>query len=222
MPPAPPAGLIRPVPTRSEKPRSTPSRASGRARTHKDSAKAGAVPDPKAYGYFTTPGCGAVTFTSGMPRNGMRELVTLPPECRITNMYGYNNPNFYAFPNADWSYIWNNTNRISYKTYVQFMMDFGREKTDKLSDTGVGQTPLSVASSYCPMHTEATAGGSFSFPPREQPMHAARRSLIAAIQVVKQFNASVPAAKGDWVSIVTFDSVDLPAGTGVDRIHNSQ
>ena len=138
----------------------------------------------------------------------MRELVVLPPGGRINNMYGYNNPNFSTFPEADWSYVWNNTLRIGYKTYVQFMMDFGRESTNQLSDSGVGQTPLSVASSYCRLRPEATAGGSFNFPPREQPMHAARRSLIAALQVVKEFNAGVPGDKGDWVSVVTFDAAD--------------
>lgn len=153
-------------------------------------------------------GCGAVTYSGGCPRRGKREYLNLPPDIRIDNMYHYNNPNFYTYPEAGWDSIWNNTNRIGCKTYVQFMMDYGREVTSKLADSGTGCTPLSARHPDCPWHSENTAAGTFKFPPREQPMHAARRSLIAAINIVKQQNAGVPAAVGDWVSIVTFDAVD--------------
>lgn len=155
-----------------------------------------------------TVGCGAVTFTKGQPRRGASEYIQVPPDIRIDNMYHYNNPNFSTFPEAGWDSIWNNTNRISYKTYVQFMMDYGREKTSDLADSGVNCTPLSTKHPDCPWHDEDTAGGTFSFPPREQPTHAARRALIAAIEFVRKQNTGVPAAVGDWVSIVTYDAVD--------------
>ncbi len=159
--------------------------------------------------------CGSVSYTGGCPRRGGREYVNLPPDVRIDNMYHYNNPNFYTYPEAGWDSIWNNTNRIGYKTYVQFMMDYGSEVTELLADSGSGSTPLSVSNPDCPWHSEDTAGGCFKFPPREQPMHAARRSLIAAIEFVRQQNAGVPAAVGDWVSIVTFDAIDATHGPKV-------
>lgn len=92
---------------------------------------------------------------------------------------------------------------IGYKSYLRFMMDQGRNgKPD-----GSNYTPLSQYSPYCSWHTESTPGGAFSFPPREQPMHASRRSLIAAIQVVKERNQSIADTnQRDWVSIIWFDS----------------
>ncbi len=93
-------------------------------------------------------------------------------------------------------------NRIGYRTYVQFMMDHGRDSRP----AGNRYVPLSRHSADCPRHLESTAGGTFSFPPREQPTHAVRRALIAALQNVKQRNASISDPnQRDWVSIITFD-----------------
>lgn len=150
----------------------------------------------------------SVTFSGGMPRRGKREYITIPPGNRISGIRSWNNPNNSTFPSASSSTVSSYRNKIGYFTYIQFMMDLGREETTTLSDTSKASTPLSVVNKDCPFHTEVTAGGTFSFPPREQPMHAARRSLIAAIQVVKEMNAGVPTNVGDWVSIVTFDSID--------------
>jgi Mg-chelatase subunit ChlD len=98
---------------------------------------------------------------------------------------------------------------LGYRTYVQFMMDNGREKRPN----GTDYTQLSVSSPNCPFHAEEVGSGRFLFPPREQPTHACRRSLIAAIQEIKQRNDIVyDANQRDWVSIVTFDRV---AGTTV-------
>ncbi len=93
-------------------------------------------------------------------------------------------------------------NQIGYRTYVQFMMDFGRN----VQPDGATYTPLSTLSPDCPWHTENTDGGTFSFPPREQPTHASRRALIAAIQVVKERNQTIPDLdQRDWVSIISYD-----------------
>ena len=75
------------------------------------------------------------------------------------------------------SYIDNNWDKLGYRSYVQFMMYYGA-RTSKPG--GTLYTPLSQFSADCPWHSEATAGGTFSFPPREQPTHAARRAIIAA------------------------------------------
>lgn len=93
-------------------------------------------------------------------------------------------------------------NQIGYRTYAQFMMDHGRD----LKVDGVNYTPLSVNSPLCYRHAEATDGGTFHFPLREQPTHASRRAVIAAIKIVKDRNQAITnMTQRDWVSIVTFD-----------------
>jgi len=87
---------------------------------------------------------------------------------------------------------------------VQFMMDFGRDKQPASGQ----RVPLSRLSPDCPWHSETTDGGTFNFPPREQPTHAAKRAIIAALQVIKERNQGVSDSNvRDWVSIVTFDRV---------------
>jgi hypothetical protein len=84
-------------------------------------------------------------------------------------------------------------------------MDHGRD----LRPNGNQYTPISLESSDCPLHPESTPGGTFSFPPRSQPMHAARRAIIAAVEYVNTKNQNIPSAgHRDWVSIVRFDSLD--------------
>src|SRR5690606_23569968 len=47
-------------------------------------------------------------------------------------------------------------------------------------------------------------------------MHASRRAIIAALQVVKQRNQAIPdPAQRDWVSIITFDSISNGAAPQV-------
>ena len=95
-------------------------------------------------------------------------------------------------------------NQIGYRTYVQFMLDHGRD----LQPVKKQYTPISRYSPDCPWHAEATAGGTFSFPPRTQPVHAVRRALIAAIQVIKERNQNISdLTQRDWVSIVVFDTL---------------
>jgi len=127
---------------------------------------------------------------------------TIPPNTGSYKITGFNNPNTSTYPGASSSVPSSYRNKIGYVTYVQFMMDYGRD----LKPIGDTYTPLSKYSSFCPRHSEITAGGMFRFPPREQPAHAARRALIAAIEIVKERNTSItdPAA-GDRVSIITFD-----------------
>jgi Flp pilus assembly protein TadG len=115
---------------------------------------------------------------------------------------GLGNPQTSSYPNATTAAVQAFRNQIGYRTYVQFMMDYGRD-----SQPVAGQyTPLSLANTSCPKHSESTDGGNFSFPPREMPTHAARRSVIAALQVIKDRNANVSDSnQRDWVSIITFD-----------------
>jgi hypothetical protein len=115
---------------------------------------------------------------------------------------GLNNPNNVSYPSATDAVPQGFRNQIGYRTYVQFMMDFGRN----VRPDGSTYTPLSTQSADCPRHNEVTAGGTFSFPPREQPTHASRRALIAAIKVVKDKNSGIADVdQRDWVSIISYD-----------------
>ena len=129
---------------------------------------------------------------------------TLPYRQDRDRIDRFGNPSSSTFPEVSRSVPWGYRDKIGYRTYVQFMMDHGRNKRPD----GSRYVPLSRYSPECPWHREATAGGTFSFPPREQPVHAARRATIAAMQMVKQRNAGVSDSdQRDWVSIVAFDSL---------------
>ena len=132
---------------------------------------------------------------------------TLPPSQSSTRIDSMDNPCTDSYPDATASIPQSSRNKIGYLTYVQYMMDNGRDR----KPDGTNYTPLSTHSPFCPFHSEGTAGGTFSFPPSEQPTHAARRSIIAAIQQIKSKNSVVAdPSQSDWVSVVTFDTV---AGT---------
>jgi hypothetical protein len=126
----------------------------------------------------------------------------LPPSQSYYRIDNLNNPNNASFPSASSSVPQGYRNLVGYRTYVQFMMDMGRN----VKPDGVNYTHLSKFNPNCPYHSESTAGGTFSFPPREQPTHAARRALIAAMQVIKERNATISDMwQRDWVSVVTYD-----------------
>jgi hypothetical protein len=123
----------------------------------------------------------------------------LPPNQSSPRINDYNNPNGETYPTASVPWAWRN--KIGYRTYVQFLLDVGRDET-----VGGSSTMLCVDSPLCPMHTESTVAGPFSFPPREEPMHSVRRSIIAGLYEIEQYNLAIPtAAQRDRVSIVTFD-----------------
>lgn len=152
------------------------------------------------------------TTYPGCPRNGSNDWKYVP-DWRNSNKIPYmNNPNGASFPSA--SVPWDWRNKLGYITYVQFMMDFGRDRSPDAEngtncDPAVGtKVTLSTQSPDCPQHNESTAGGTFSFPPRSQPMHALRRSLIAGIELVRVRNAGIAAGSGDRVSVITFDGQD--------------
>ena len=84
-----------------------------------------------------------------------------------------------------------------------------RTTTILYAQSGVGtKTQLSIQSPHCAYHNEVTAGGTFCFPPREEPMHSCRRALIAALKIVKDRNAGLTSGAGDRVAIISFDGLD--------------
>ncbi|MFO0912903.1 MAG: pilus assembly protein TadG-related protein [Pirellulales bacterium] len=102
------------------------------------------------------------------------------------------------------SYLSANSSAIGYKSYLQVIEQAGRDTKPFSSSTLY--SPLSTLSSDCPYHAESTDAGTFMFPPREMPTHGARRSLISALNVIKERNEVVSdPAQRDWVSIVTYE-----------------
>jgi Flp pilus assembly protein TadG len=187
-------------------------------RRDSDSVAIDPIPDVDGRPQFDGPAgdavaapCGAVTYTKGLPRRGSSANWDYVPPNPSYRLFSYNNPNKSSFPGASTS-LSKGYNKVGYLTYVQFMMDLGRDRSGNSWGPGnefVGyKSPLSIRNPLVPLHKEATAGGAFSFPPREQPMHAVRRSLIAALDAVRTQNAGVSTAVADRVSIVTFDASD--------------
>jgi hypothetical protein len=151
--------------------------------------------------------------TVGVPRQGSSNYIWVPWSQDDDNLWEFNNPNEFTFPTpSEWAWDWRN--KVGYITYVQYLLDWGRDRSplhENSSGAAPGslpKTPLSYDSDLCPLHKEATPGGTFSFPPREQPMHAIRRALIAALQQLKQLNSGLQPSSGDKVAVVTFDGLD--------------
>ncbi len=126
----------------------------------------------------------------------------LPPSQDSDRIDRFGNPSSSTFPEVSRYVARGFRNKIGYRTYVQFMMDYGRD----LKPEGSTYVPLSQYSPDCPWRSESTPGGTFRFPPREQPTHAARRALIAAMQVIKERNETITNPnQRDQVAIVAFD-----------------
>jgi len=114
-------------------------------------------------------------------------------------------------------YVGNNPRKLGYKSYVEYMV-----KLDRDGKNGAGfYTPFSMNSTLypdqavvpCKTHPEATPGGTFDFPPSEQPTHGGRRAIIAALQLIKTRNETITDAnRRDWVSVISFDRGRDPAG----------
>jgi Flp pilus assembly protein TadG len=116
--------------------------------------------------------------------------------------------------------------KVGYKTYVQFMMEKGRDEP-VVAEVKDGQGQVTQQAQYSPLSIlsggaasqrryEETDGGWFYFPAREMPTHACRRAIIAALKVIADRNALItdPSQK-DKVSLVTFDAKN----SGQDATH---
>jgi len=129
------------------------------------------------------------------------------------------NPYTDAWPGLDSTAISPYENKVGYLTYVQFMMDHG---VDARANNTTTYVPLSRNSPDCPWHTDGDAnspGYQLSFPPREQPTHAVRLAVMAAINMIKALNASLAPEAKDHVCLITFDTaagvqVKYPLSTG--------
>jgi hypothetical protein len=118
---------------------------------------------------------------------------------------------FFTYLNSNYP---SGTVNVSYKNYVQFLMDYGRDKpvVEEVKDRNGNVTQAeqySILSTLNPnyhKHSELTDGGTLDFPPPEMPTHAVRRAVIAALAIIKDRNSTVnESSQRDLVSIVVFD-----------------
>ncbi len=131
---------------------------------------------------------------------------SLPPNQNSYRLDNGGNPYSDAWPNLGSSSYSGFFNKLGYLTYVQFMMDYGRDK----NVTGSVRVPLSQYSPYCPWNVNndpASPGYGLTFPPREQPTHATRLAVMAAIDRIAEINAEVSDVAKDHVAIFTFDNI---------------
>src|SRR4029077_13104253 len=98
-----------------------------------------------------------------------KQIKTLMPKVKPTPNTGAN----FAYYQAYIDDVVNNNGAIGYRSYVSWCLDSGRDQT---CDSSGDYAEISVNSPNFPYHSESTAGGTFSFPPSEQPTHAERRS----------------------------------------------
>lgn len=146
-----------------------------------------------------------------------------PPSQNSNQITGLNNPNTAGYSNIASNLPDKYMNIVGYQTYVQFLMDNGRDRTPTVAtatsaDLTLTKTQLSLKNTaWVPQVVEATTAGNFTFPPREQPMHAVRRAVIAALKVVEDQNTGLAPDWSDYVSIVTFDANDAYHSPTLER-----
>lgn len=137
-----------------------------------------------------------------------------PPSQDSDRMTGQNNPNLDTHPTTASDLPDKYLNQVGYRTYVQFLLDWGRDRTptvDNSTNANLSLTKTELSrhnTAWCRYVTEATPAGNFSFPPREQPTHACRRAIIAALKVLEDQNSGIQNPWRDQVSIVTYDAID--------------
>jgi Flp pilus assembly protein TadG len=130
---------------------------------------------------------------------------TLPPSQDSYRLSGAGNPYTAAWPSLDSSSYSGYYNKLGYLTYVQFMMDYGWNR----NVTGSTKVPLSRVSADCPWTVDVdptSPGYGLQFPPHEQPTHAVRLAVMAAIDKVAALNSGVSDSVKDHVAIITFDT----------------
>ena len=145
----------------------------------------------------------ASILAQAQPMARFKDRGWIPPNVDSDRIYKFNNPNLSAYPSGDKDTRWQLRNKIGYRTYTQFLMDWGRDgKPD-----GRSYVESSVNSAHCPFHDEKINDEVFSFPPRTQPMNSVRRGMIAALQVIRDRNEEFGmTSQRDLVAIMTFDS----------------
>jgi hypothetical protein len=162
------------------------------------------------FGFETYPGTTAAR-TSTLLTNMQRAAGVMPNA--VPAIITDTNDSRYALSSSYWSnyFSWLSWKgeSISYKSYVEYMMENGRDV-----QRGGFYTPMSA--NYTPLFEgethpaqrryESTDAGWFHFPAREMPTHAIRRAIIDALKIIEDRNAAITDANlKDKVALVTFD-----------------
>ena len=143
-------------------------------------------------------------------QNGSTRNFTFPSENSYRKLYYLGNP---GYPNSNWNVLWKDLGEVGYRSYVTFMNDYGWNGTPynqdhNLENPAAPHKPqISRLSPHCRWHDEDVNGQTFSFPPRTQPMHACRRSIIAAMQMIRDSNDRIADIAADHVAVITYDAV---------------
>ncbi|GEM_PF-1704280 len=138
-----------------------------------------------------------------VPASERERLGMLPPEQSPDRLDRFCNPDRDWCPHLPHDVLVDSAGFIGYRTYLQFLLDLGRNRWPAKTRDGA----WSEFGPGRPLHEEGTAGGVFSFPPREQPMHAVRRSLIAALAGLQRRNALLPdAGLRDRIALIGYDA----------------
>ena len=160
-----------------------------------------------------TNGVSNVTYSSSETGTS---LSTGSGDQTVANMNLVTSKNKYMIPAPDttsaaskayWAsyFAYLNGGKISYKSYVTFLMNYGRNKL-VVSGASSQYSIVSVMNPNFHSHSEPTDGGTFQFPTPEMPTHAIRRAIIGALQIIKTRNATInDTNQKDLVSLVVFD-----------------
>jgi len=130
---------------------------------------------------------------------------SLPPNQNSHRISITGNPYRDAWPALGSSSYSGFYNKLGYRTYVQFMMDYGRNK----EPNSTVNVPLSAASDDCPWNVDNdpdSPGYGRSFPPREQPTHAMKLAVMAAVDRIAEINANYPEVSKDHICVIAFDT----------------
>lgn len=111
-----------------------------------------------------------VTSTSakGRPRPALPVTVPTASNPFFLTETQMGNPTALQTTTASTNEVNSYRNIVGYRTYVQYMLDLNRKSQTQSSQ-------LSTLSTNCVYHNETIDGTAYSFPPSEQPAHAARR-----------------------------------------------
>lgn len=104
---------------------------------------------------------------------------------------------------------------ISYVTYLQFMLEHGRERSPDLlpwqgqcRPTAGTKTPLSRSSEHVPRMVEQVDQRAIEFLPAEQPLHAVRRALLGALEELSLAESPLHPLAQDRVALIAYDGLD--------------
>ncbi len=156
--------------------------------------------------YLATPQLVRSNTKGGLRFKGTTKSAKLPEVELLYNVANstYGNPFHLLQTAASTAEVNSHLNMISLRTYLQFMLDFGKDEV--LQSSGV-YTPLSTNHPFFLKTNENVDGEDYVTPLSEQPMQAIRRALISTINLIKTRNANVGDSNQlDRIAVLAMDS----------------